>query len=153
MHVISHILLFPSSSSMSCLPNRLATTGPSAHGLGQNHQFNADVYSCPSSLGIYIKKTGIIIAGEELDVILDTGSTDTFVYSVQPTPFQGIDPNLLPPLFQNGTAQGVIDTGLTYEAQYGSGNGITTTLGAIQLADVALVGTGFAVTNLTFANL
>ena len=97
--------------------------------------------------------TAITIAGEDLDVILDTGSTDTFVYSVQPTPFQGIDPSQLPPLFQNGTAQGVIDTGLTYEAQYGSGNGITTTLGAIQLADVALRGTDFDVTNLTFANL
>lgn len=95
----------------------------------------------------------ITIAGEELDVILDTGSTDTFVYSVQPIPFQGIDPAQLPPLFNNGTAQNVVDTGLTYYAQYGSGNGITTTLGAIQLADVALRGTDFAVTNLTFANL
>lgn len=97
--------------------------------------------------------TAINIAGQDLDVILDTGSTDTFVYSAQPRPFQGIDPSLLPPLFNNDTAVGLIDTGLVYEAQYGAGNGITTTLGAIQLADVHLNGTDFSVSNLTFANL
>lgn len=97
----------------------------------------------------------IRIAGQDLDVILDTGSTDTFVYSVHPTPLQGLPESMLPPLFSNSTAQanGVIDTGLVYEAQYGGGNGVTTTLGAVQLADVQLNGTDFDVNNLTFANL
>lgn len=97
----------------------------------------------------------INIAGQYLDVILDTGSTDTFVYSVHPDPFQGIPDSQLPPLFNNQTAaaNGVIDTGITYEAQYGGGNGITETLGAVQLADVRLNGTDFSVSNLTFANL
>lgn len=52
----------------------------------------------------------------------------TFVYSVQPLPFSNLDPSTLPPLFNNDTAVGVYETGLTYEASYGSGNGITKTL-------------------------
>lgn len=97
----------------------------------------------------------INIAGQDLDVILDTGSTDTFVYSVHPTPFSGLPEDQLPPLFNNETARanGAIETGLTYEAQYGGGNGITETLGAVELADVQLNGTDFSVSNLTFANL
>jgi hypothetical protein len=88
-------------------------------------------------------------------VILDTGSTDTFVYSVHPEPFEGLPESQLPPLYSNstGAANGAIDTGITYEAQYGGGNGVTSTLGAVQLADVRLNGTDFSVSNLTFANL
>merc|ERR1712093_884668 len=81
------------------------------------------------------------LAGQDLDLILDPGSTDTFVYSEQPLPFAGLDPSTLPPLFDNATAVGVVETGLTYEASYGSGNGITQTLGAIELADAEVNGT------------
>jgi len=93
------------------------------------------------------------LAGQDLDLILDTGSTDTFVYSEQPLPFAGLDPSTLPPLFDNATAVGVVETGLTYEASYGSGNGITQTLGAIELADAEVNGTDLIARNLTYANL
>lgn len=106
-------------------------------------------------MAYYSYIASINIAGQDLDVILDTGSTDTFVYSVHPTPFSGIPDSQLPPLYDNSTgrANGAVETGLTYEAQYGGGNGITETLGAVELADVRLNGTDFSVSNLTFANL
>lgn len=56
------------------------------------------------------------------------GSTDTFVFSVQPQGLENIPASELPPLFNNATATDVIDTGLTYNASYGGGNGVTSTL-------------------------
>jgi hypothetical protein len=105
--------------------------------------------------------------------LLLSGSTDTFVFSVQPQGLENIPSSELPPLFNNATAVNVIDTGLTYNATYGGGNGITETLyalekyttldaytefdyydsGAIQLAPVSINGTDLQANNLTFANL
>lgn len=101
----------------------------------------------------------INIAGQDLDVILDTGSTDTFVYSVQPDPLAGLPASQLPPLFDNTTREGLYETDLIYEAQYGAGNGVTSTLGTVMLADCFLNGTDLGdgtpltVTNLSFAAL
>ncbi|CAD6582610.1 MAG: hypothetical protein CYPHOPRED_002078 [Cyphobasidiales sp. Tagirdzhanova-0007] len=92
----------------------------------------------------------ITLAGQELQVILDSGSTDTYVYSVQPSNQYGDDP---PPTFQNQSASPLYNTGLTYSASYGSGNGITTTYGAVQMSNILLDGSDFRANNLSFANV
>lgn len=75
---------------------------------------------------------------------------DTFVYSVQPyNQFNGSPP----PLFDNKTASPLFDLGLTYNASYGSGNGLSNTIGTSLLSNVAIDGSDLAVTNLTFADL
>lgn len=92
----------------------------------------------------------IDLAGQDLEVIIDSGSTDTFVYSVQPYNQLNGSP---PPLFDNRTASPLYDLGLTYNASYGSGNGLSNTVGTSLLSDLRLTGTDLAVTNLTFADL
>lgn len=77
-------------------------------------------------------------------------STDTFVYSVQPYNQNNGSP---PPLFNNRTASPLYDLGLTYNASYGSGNGLSNTIGSSLLSNVAIDGSDLAVTNLTFADL
>lgn len=79
-----------------------------------------------------------------------TPHTDTFVYSVQPYNQNNGSP---PPLFNNRTATPLYDLGLTYNASYGSGNGLSNTLGTSLLSDVKLTGTDLIATNLTFADL
>ncbi|KAK9895412.1 acid protease [Cystobasidium minutum MCA 4210] len=92
----------------------------------------------------------ITIGGQDLQVIIDSGSTDTFVYSVQPYNQNNGSP---PPLFNNRTASPLYDLGLTYNASYGSGNGLSNTIGSSLLSNVAIDGSDLAVTNLTFADL
>lgn len=94
-------------------------------------------------------RTSLILLGH-----VKQGSTDTFVYTTHPTPLANYPDSILPPLFNNATATGLSDTGMVYSARYGSGNGITETLGHIQFAsDVTLSDTSLTVTNLTFASL
>ena len=111
----------------------------------------------------------ITLGGQSLEVIVDTGSTgqstrlghrqgtdlrtsqsDTFVYSVQPGNQYNGSP---PPLFNNATARPLYDTGLTYNASYGSGNGVTNTVGHVLLSSVQLQSTSLSANNLTFADL
>lgn len=89
----------------------------------------------------------------------DSPTRSTFVYTSQPEPFEGVPADQVPPLFDNSTRPGLYSTGIPYEARYGSGNGITTTRGNVQLADVYMNGTDIgdgtplAVANLSFAAL
>jgi hypothetical protein len=69
---------------------------------------------------------------------------------VQPYNQNNGDP---PPLFDNTTASPLYNLGLTYNASYGSGNGLSSTLGSSLMSDVQLDGTDLKVSNLTFADL
>lgn len=82
--------------------------------------------------------------------LLSRRYTDTFVYSVQPYNQNNGSP---PPLFNNRTASPLYNLGLTYNASYGSGNGLSNTVGSSLLSNVQLSGTDLSVTNLTFADL
>jgi len=94
----------------------------------------------------------ITIAGQDLQVILDTGSTDTFVYSHQPSNQIGTAATE-PPVFDNATASPLYDTGFEYVASYGAGNGVTQTKGAVQLTDISFPNTDLEARNLSFANI